>query len=191
MYLNFRLSATVLARAIANEGFNAVAAGLNPQELRVGIQRGVTAALAHLDSIKKEVTTTEEIRQVATISANGDTVIGNLIAEAMEKVGRHGVITVKNGETLEDHLEVTEGMKFDRGYISPFFVNDKKGKGCVRARREECLGNGVLDTVYCFSDHALGRKTHYTDALVLFCEKKLSNVQDLLPALELSHGMKK
>ena len=154
--------ATVLARAITTEGFKAVAAGLNPTDLRKGIQMAVDAVIANLKSISKKVTTSDEIKQVATISANGDTAIGKLIAEAFERVGKDGVITVKDGQTLEDQLEVTEGMKFDRGYISPFFVNNAKT-----------------------------RRAEYQDALVLLTEKKISNVQQLVPALELAINMKR
>jgi chaperonin GroEL len=118
----------VLARAIAVEGFKAVAAGLNPVDLRRGIQSSVDTVVEELKKISKKVTTSEEIKQVATISANGDVAMGKLIAEAFNKVGKDGVITVKDGQTLEDQLEVTEGMKFDRGYISPFFVNNAKSK---------------------------------------------------------------
>lgn len=155
-------TATVLARAIASEGFNAVAAGLNPQELRKGINRAVDVAVDTIKTISRPVTTNEEIRQVATISANGDTVVGDLIAEGFSKVGRDGVMTVKDGQTTEDILEVTEGMKFDRGYISPFFINNQKGRNVV-----------------------------YEDALVLLCEKKISNVQSIVPVLELAMQAKR
>eukprot|EP01137_Pigoraptor_chileana_P026782 Opistho-2@8579 len=115
-------TATVLARAIAREGFKSVSAGLNPLDLRRGIQSAVESVVKSLKDLSRPVTTPEEIAQVATISANGDKEIGNLISNAMKTVGRHGVITVKDGKTLNDELEVTEGMKFDRGYISPFFI---------------------------------------------------------------------
>ena len=106
---------------------------------------------------KKEITTSEEIAQVATISANGDKHIGDLLANAMEKVGKEGVITVKEGKTLEDELEVTEGMKFDRGFISPYFItNTKTGK------------------------------VEFENPLILLSEKKISSIQDILPSLELS-----
>ena len=121
-------SATVLTRAIATEGFNAVAAGLNPQELRKGIQIGVDHVVSELKKMSKPVTNNDEIRQVATISANGDVAVGQLIADGFERVGKDGVITIKDGQVLEDQLEVTEGMKFDRGYISPFFVNQPKSE---------------------------------------------------------------
>ena len=103
-----------------------VAAGLNPHDLRRGIQLAVEAVVKHLAKISKKITTPEEIQQVATISANGDTVIGKLIGEGMRRVGKDGVLTVKDGHTIDDQLEVVEGLKFDRGFISPFFVNNNK-----------------------------------------------------------------
>ncbi|KAJ8971352.1 hypothetical protein NQ314_000743, partial [Rhamnusium bicolor] len=115
-----------------------------------------------LKTLSKPVTTPEEICQVATISANGDSSVGNLIADAMKKVGKDGVITVKDGKTLNDELEIIEGMKFDRGYISPYFVNTTKGA-----------------------------KVEYQDALVLFSEKKISSVQSIVPALELANAQRK
>eukprot|EP00127_Corallochytrium_limacisporum_P002347 Clim_evm3s110 gene=Clim_evmTU3s110 len=150
-------TATVLARAIANEGFKAVAAGLNPMDLRRGIQAAVDSVVENLKSISKPVTTSEEIAQVATISANGDTEIGQLIADAMKTVGKDGVITVKDGKTLQDELEVTEGMKFDRGYISPFFITNAKNS-----------------------------RAEFQDALVLLSEKKISTAQQVIPALEIA-----
>lgn len=155
-------TATVLARAIATEGFNYVAAGLNPQDLRSGIQKAVTQVIVSLKEQSRPVSGTEEIRQVATISANGDEEVGQLIADGYDKVGKDGVITVKNGDTLEDSLEVTEGMKFDRGYISPFFVNNGKTRSVV-----------------------------YDDALVLLSEKKISTVASIVPVLEMAIQSKK
>merc|ERR1719228_77981 len=120
-------TATVLARAIAKRGFDNITHGANPIEIRRGILKAVEAVCDHLKSISKPVTTPEEVAQVATISANGDTSIGDLISDAMKKVGNEGVITVKDGKTLQDEMEVIEGMKFDRGYISPYFINTAKG----------------------------------------------------------------
>merc|ERR1712173_16053 len=114
----------------------------------------------HLTGMSKSVTTPEEILQVATISANGDTSVGQLISDAMKRVGREGVITVKDGKTLHDEMDVIEGMKFDRGFISPYFINSSKGA-----------------------------KVEYNDAFVLFSEKKISNIQSIIPALELANGV--
>lgn len=115
-------TATVLARAIAKEGFEKISKGANPVEIRRGVMIAVEHVVEKLKSLSKPVTTTEEISQVASISANGDKIIGDLISSAMKRVGRDGVITVKDGKTLNDELEVIEGMKFDRGYISPYFL---------------------------------------------------------------------
>lgn len=151
-------SATVLGRSIFTESVKNVAAGCNPMDLRRGTQAAVEAVVEFLQQNKKEITTSEEIAQVATISANGDAHIGNLLASAMEKVGKEGVITVKEGKTLEDELEVTEGMRFDRGYISPYFItNTKSGK------------------------------VEFENPLILLSEKKISSIQDILPSLELSN----
>ncbi|CAG7819025.1 unnamed protein product, partial [Allacma fusca] len=120
-------TATVLARAIAREGFDAISKGSNPVEIRRGVMAAVECVIAGLKVMSKNVETKEEISQVATISANGDKKIGDLIANAMNKVGRDGVITVKDGKTLNDELDVIEGMKIDRGYISPYFINTPKG----------------------------------------------------------------
>ncbi|KAF4513992.1 UNVERIFIED_CONTAM: hypothetical protein B566_EDAN018542, partial [Ephemera danica] len=122
----------------------------------------VDSVIEHLKTLSRPVTTPEEIAQVATISANGDHQIGNLISDAMKKVGKEGVITVKDGKTLNDELEVIEGMKFDRGYISPYFMNTAKGA-----------------------------KVEYQDCLVLFSEKKISSVQSIIPALELANAQRK
>uniref|UniRef100_A0A0N5APW7 Heat shock protein 60 n=1 Tax=Syphacia muris TaxID=451379 RepID=A0A0N5APW7_9BILA len=150
--------ATVLARAIAKEGFENISKGANPIEVRRGVMKAVEVLVDELKSMSKNVTTPEEIAQVATISANGDSSIGNLISEAMKKVGNKGVITVKDGKTLNDEMEVIEGMKFDRGYISPYFINTAKGA-----------------------------KVEFEKSLILFSEKKISQVQDIVPALELAN----
>src|SRR5205814_556310 len=149
-------TATVLARYIFSETVNMVASGCNPMDLRRGTQAAVEAVVSYLRSNKREITTSSEISQVATISANGDQHIGKLIASAMEKVGKEGVITVKEGKTIEDELEVTEGMKFDRGYISPFFMTDAKAQ-----------------------------KVEFEKPLLLLSEKKISAVQDIIPAIEI------
>eukprot|EP00879_Flechtneria_rotunda_P017379 GHRR01018208.1.p1 GENE.GHRR01018208.1~~GHRR01018208.1.p1 ORF type:complete len:506 (+),score=222.47 GHRR01018208.1:389-1906(+) len=148
-------TATVLARAILNEGCKSVAAGMNPMDLRRGINLAVDSVLQTLKSRAKMISTTAEIAQVGTISANGEREIGDLIARAMEKVGKEGVITVQDGKTLENELEVVEGMKFDRGYISPYFITDQKTM-----------------------------KAEYENALVLIVEKKISGLASILPVLE-------
>lgn len=150
-------TATVLARAIYAEGVKNVAAGCNPMDLRRGSQAAVQAVIEYLEKNKRDVTTSEEIAQVATISANGDKHVGALIATAMEKVGKEGVITVKEGRTLEDEIEITEGMRFDRGYISPYFITDVKTQ-----------------------------KTEFERPLVLLSEKKISALQDVMPTLEIA-----
>jgi chaperonin GroEL len=154
--------ATVLARAIAKEGFENISKGANPVEVRKGVMKAVDVIVAELKAMSKPVTTPEEIAQVATISANGDKVIGNLISEAMKKVGNKGVITVKDGKTLDDELETIEGLKFDRGYISPYFINSSKG---AKVEFEKCL--------------------------LLLSEKKISQVQDIVPALELANKLRR
>lgn len=123
-------AATILARAFAKEGFEKISKGANPIEIRRGVMEAVNVVVEHLKGMSKQVTTPEEIAQVATISANGDKLIGDIIANAMKKVGKDGTITVKDGKTLKDELEVIEGMKFDRGYISPYFINTAKGAKC-------------------------------------------------------------
>mmetsp|Transcript_118027 Transcript_118027/g.330500 ORF Transcript_118027/g.330500 Transcript_118027/m.330500 type:complete len:574 (-) Transcript_118027:147-1868(-) len=148
-------TATVLARAIYSEGCKAVAAGLNPLDLRRGITLAVNKVVATLEEISRPITSKEEISQVGTISANSDKEIGQLISDAMERVGKEGVITVQDGKTLENELEVVEGMKFERGFISPYFITDAKTQTCV------------LD-----------------DPLVLLVEKKVSSLQQLVPLLE-------
>jgi chaperonin GroEL len=147
--------ATVLARAIIVEGMERIQKGANGTDVRRGIQKAVNIVIEQLQNMSKPVETSEEICQVATISANGDTEVGDLIAKAMDRVGRRGVITIKDGKTLEDELEVTVGIKFDRGYISPYFMTEQKGLKCA-----------------------------YENALVLLSEKKISEVQPLVPALE-------
>ena len=148
-------TATVLTRAIFSEGCKSVAAGMNPMDLRRGIQAAVDKVVAELKSKAKLISTTEEIAQVGTISANGEREIGDLIARAMEKVGKEGVITVADGKTLENELEVVEGMKFERGYISPYFITNAKNQKCE------------LENPY-----------------VLIFEKKISGLNALLPVLE-------
>ncbi len=148
-------TATVLAAAIVREGVKAVAAGMNPMDLKRGIDLAVEKVVEDLRNHAKKVTTSEEIAQVGTISANGDTEIGRMLAEAMQKVGNDGVITVEEAKSLETELEIVEGMQFDRGYISPYFVTDPDKMRCV------------LEEPY-----------------ILIHEKKLSALQPLLPVLE-------
>ena len=148
-------TATLLAQAIVKEGAKSVAAGANPMDLKRGVDMAVTAVLDELKAKAKKVTSSEEIAQVGTISANGDHEIGAMIAKAMQKVGNDGVITVEEAKSLETELEVVEGMQFDRGYISPYFITDAD-----KMRVE-------LESPY-----------------ILINEKKLSNMQSLLPLLE-------
>jgi chaperonin GroEL len=148
-------TATVLAQAIVKEGAKSVAAGANPMDLKRGIDLAVSAVLAELSAKAKKVTSSEEIAQVGTISANGDQEIGGMIAKAMQKVGNDGVITVEEAKALETELDVVEGMQFDRGYISPYFITDAD-----KMRVE-------LESPY-----------------ILINEKKLSNLQTILPLLE-------
>lgn len=148
-------TATVLAQAIFREGSKNVTAGSNPMELKRGIEKAVETVIDELKKMSKPTKDKKEIAQVGTISANNDATIGNLIAEAMEKVGKDGVITVEEAKSMETSLEVVEGMQFDRGYLSPYFVTD--------AERMEC----ILENPY-----------------ILLCEKKISNMKDLLPVLE-------
>src|SRR5213083_1712972 len=117
-------TATVLAQAIVREGMKYVAAGMNPMDLKRGIDKAVVALVEELKKISKPCTTSKEIAQVGSISANSDETIGKLIADAMDKVGKEGVITVEDGKGLENELELVEGMQFDRGYISPYFINN-------------------------------------------------------------------
>ncbi len=148
-------TATVLARAILREGLRNTAAGSSPTAVRRGIEKGVTAAVEHLYSIAKRVTSAEEIAHVGSISANNDPEIGKLLSEAMESVGNDGVITVEEGKTAETTYSVVEGMQFDKGYLSPYFIN--------RMPEMDCL---------------------MEDVLVLIHEKKISNVREMIPLLE-------
>jgi chaperonin GroEL len=148
-------TATILAAAIVREGAKAVAAGMNPMDLKRGVDMAVEAVVEDLKKRSKKVTTSEEIAQVGTISANGDKEIGRMLAEAMQKVGNEGVITVEEAKSLETELDVVEGMQFDRGYISPYFITDADKMRCT------------LEEPY-----------------ILVFEKKLSNLQALLPVLE-------
>jgi chaperonin GroEL len=148
-------TATVLAQAICHEGFKYVAAGMNPMDLKRGIDKAVVAIVEELKKISKPCTTSKEISQVGAISANADESIGKTIADAMDKVGKEGVITVEDGKGLENELELVEGMQFDRGYISPYFINNPDKQV------------SILDDPY-----------------VLLHDKKISNIRDLLPLLE-------
>ncbi len=148
-------TATVLAQALIREGSKAVAAGMNPMDLKRGIDKAVVAAVAELKKISKPTADDKAIAQVGTISANSDESIGNIIADAMKKVGKEGVITVEEGSGLDNELDVVEGMQFDRGYLSPYFVNNQQSMAAD------------LD-----------------DPFILLYDKKISNVRDLLPVLE-------
>src|SRR5947207_13174478 len=148
-------TATILAHGIVREGAKGVAAGMNPMDLKRGVDLAVETIVEELKKNSKNVTSNEEIAQVGTISANGDVEIGRFIADAMKKVGNEGVITVEEAKSLETELEVVEGMQFDRGYISPYFVTNAEK---MRVEME--------------------------DPYVLIYEKKLSGLQELLPLLE-------
>ena len=148
-------TATVLAQAMMREGLKAVAAGMNPMDLKRGIDKAVGNAVDGLRSLSKPTKDSTAIAQVGTISANGDDAIGSIIAEAMEKVGKEGVITVEEGKSLDNELDVVEGMQFDRGYLSPYFINDQDS---MSAELE--------------------------DPFILLHDKKVSNIRDLLPVLE-------
>ncbi|MBM7038281.1 chaperonin GroEL [Vibrio ulleungensis] len=148
-------TATVLAQSIITEGLKAVAAGMNPMDLKRGIDKAVIAAVEELKGLSEPCADTKAIAQVGTISANSDATVGNIIAEAMEKVGRDGVITVEEGQALQDELDVVEGMQFDRGYLSPYFINNQEA--------------GSVDL---------------ENPFILLIDKKVSNIRELLPTLE-------
>lgn len=148
-------TATVLAQAIVREGMKSVAAGMNPMDIKRGIDKAVIAAVEEIKKMSKPCATTADIAQVGTISANSDKTIGDLIAQAMERVGKEGVITVEEGSSLTDELDVVEGMDFDRGYLSPYFVNNQQNM------------TAEMDNPF-----------------VLLFDKKISTIRDLIPALE-------
>src|SRR5690606_35317663 len=148
-------TATVLAQAILNEGLKAVAAGMNPMDLKRGIDKGVTAVVAELGKLSTPCESSKAIAQVGTISANSDESVGAIIAEAMDKVGKEGVITVEDGNGLENELSVVEGMQFDRGYLSAYFINNQESMAAD------------LD-----------------NPLILLVEKKITNIREMLPVLE-------
>ncbi|MDL2058656.1 chaperonin GroEL [Mesosutterella sp. AGMB02718] len=148
-------TATVLAQSIVDEGMKYVAAGMNPMDLKRGIDKAVAAAIEALKGISRPTTTSKEIAQVGAISANSDTEIGQIIAEAMDKVGKEGVITVEDGKSLSNELDVVEGMQFDRGYLSPYFINNPDKQAAI-----------------------------FENPFILLHDKKISNIRELLPVLE-------
>ena len=148
-------TATVLAQSILNEGLKAVAAGMNPMDLKRGIDKAVIAAVAEIEKLAQPCSDSKSIAQVGSVSANSDTMVGDIIAEAMDKVGKEGVITVEEGSGLQNELDVVEGMQFDRGYLSPYFINNQES---MSAELEE--------------------------PYILLFDKKISNIRDMLPVLE-------
>ena len=148
-------TATVLAQSIVNEGLKAVAAGMNPMDLKRGIDKAVTAAVEAVSGMATPCEDSKAIAQVGTISANSDASVGEIIAEAMDKVGKEGVITVEEGSGLENELDVVEGMQFDRGYLSPYFINNQDNMSA-----------------------------EVEDPFILLVDKKISNIRELLPVLE-------
>ncbi|OYV32661.1 MAG: molecular chaperone GroEL, partial [Thiomonas sp. 20-64-5] len=148
-------TATVLAQSIVREGMKYVTAGMNPMDLKRGIDKAVTALVDELKKASKPCSNSKEIAQVGSISANSDEHVGQIIAEAMDKVGKEGVITVEDGKSLENELDIVEGMQFDRGYLSPYFINNQDKQVAV-----------------------------LENPFVLLHDKKISNIRDLLPALE-------
>jgi chaperonin GroEL len=154
-------TATVLAQSIVREGMKYVASGMNPMDLKRGIDRAVAAAIEELRKISKPCTTNKEIAQVGAISANSDTSIGDRIAEAMDKVGKEGVITVEDGKSLQDELDVVEGMQFDRGYLSPYFITNPDKM------------EAVLEDPY-----------------ILIFDKKISSLQPMLPPVSVAKPLR-
>ena len=148
-------TATVLAQSILSEGLKAVAAGMNPMDLKRGIDKAVIAAVAQIQDMATPCEDSKSIAQVGTVSANSDSEIGDIIADAMDKVGKEGVITVEQGSALQNELEVVEGMQFDRGYLSPYFINNQDSMSA-----------------------------DLEDPYILLCDKKISNIRDMLPVLE-------